>query len=144
MIDTALNWTNAVNQAKATNVLGAVGHLAVITSQEERAFVDTLVSSTKSYWIGSSNINPQREWRWTAGPELNAPVLPFWASMEPNETSTSCMAYRALLMYDSPCATLLSYIVEYQCKSWPVNDSLLMYLHSVFVDVRPDLMLAFL
>ena len=67
-VSTNLTWGAALTNAQSTLMNGVAGHLAVITSAGENAFVAGL-SSSGDRWIGGSDSAVEGEWRWVGGPD---------------------------------------------------------------------------
>ena len=62
-------WTQKLSWLEAEKVSKAVdGNLASILTEDENAFVSMLLTSG-NFWIGASNMNFDRQWRWTDGSE---------------------------------------------------------------------------
>ncbi|RVE70980.1 hypothetical protein OJAV_G00069900, partial [Oryzias javanicus] len=57
------------------------GDLAVIKSEEEMAFINTLYSSDQEAWIGLTDGGVEGQWKWVDGTPL---TLSFWAKGQPN------------------------------------------------------------
>lgn len=65
-----ITWTEAKDAAAGMTHLGAVGHLATVTSAEEWAFlVDTVNAAGARAWLGGSDAAAEGVWRWAVGPE---------------------------------------------------------------------------
>ncbi len=62
-----LNWNAALTNAQSTLINGVAGHLAVITSADENAFVASII--TGDSWLGGSDAAVEGEWRWGGGPD---------------------------------------------------------------------------
>ena len=65
---TNMTWNAALTNAQGTLINGVAGHLTVITSAAENAFVAGL-SSSGDRWIGASDSATEGEWRWVGGPD---------------------------------------------------------------------------
>ncbi|MEE1011295.1 MAG: leucine-rich repeat protein, partial [Acutalibacteraceae bacterium] len=76
-----VSWTEA---EKICEFLG--GHLAVVTSAEEKAVITKLVSentdsSKKGYWLGANDSNQDGTWEWITGELFD---YKYWDEYEPN------------------------------------------------------------
>lgn len=68
-----IDWASASAAADGRDLYGVQGYLATVTSEEENAFVASLIESNS--WIGASDANAEGTWRWRTGPEAGTQ---FW------------------------------------------------------------------
>ena len=86
------SWTNAEAAAQASVFLGANGHLATVTSQQENDFLIGLVSSPGAGFLGAWMGGKAPE-GWLTGPENgNAFTYTNWNPIEPNNSGYLYMA----------------------------------------------------
>ena len=70
-----LTWSQAKEAAEASTYGCVHGYLANITSLHQNTVVDSMVPN-ESAWFGGNDIASEGDWRWSGGPEANAP---FWS-----------------------------------------------------------------
>jgi Ca2+-binding RTX toxin-like protein len=74
-VNTAVNWTNAKNNAAAATVNGVAGHLAHVTTAAENSAIDTLAGAN-AVWLGGSDEGTEDTWLWIGGPMAG---IQFWS-----------------------------------------------------------------
>jgi hypothetical protein len=90
--NTLQSWQLSETDCETSVHDGVPAHLAVISSQDERAWLDA--QNTGGFWIGLSDHDVESTFRWVTG----AAVGPFlnWGSGEPNNdfNTEDCVEYR--------------------------------------------------
>ena len=66
-VETNYTWDQANTNAQASFINGVAGHLAVITSAAENAFVAGIISGDS--WLGGSDSAVEGNWLWVGGPD---------------------------------------------------------------------------
>jgi uncharacterized repeat protein (TIGR01451 family) len=61
-------WEEAKQHADQSTLFGLQGYLVTITSQQENELVHELAQQ-QEIWLGASQIEVRKEWRWVTGPE---------------------------------------------------------------------------
>ena len=74
----SLSWNDAELFAEING-----GHLVTITSSLEQKMIESMVGGSIFYWMGLSNNNVSREWKWVTGEGIS---YSNWADNEPNNT----------------------------------------------------------
>lgn len=84
-----IDWEVARDDAAAMEYLGCAGHLAVITSEEENAFLLSTFDPTVLHtaWLGGfqnppDTIDPAANWEWVTGEAWDVTL---WGAGEPND-----------------------------------------------------------
>lgn len=116
------SWTQANAAALASTYNGLSGHLAVITSAEENAIIDSLFDNGFA-WIGASDAGSEGNFTWRSGPEAGAALsYTNWAGGEPNNFGGSenyAMMVNGGYWNDVVNNYGLSYIVEFEADDVP-------------------------
>jgi uncharacterized repeat protein (TIGR02543 family) len=131
VVNESKSWTSAKSAAEAKTFNGLKGYLVTITSQVENDFIVQKVNSNS--WIGASDAQTEREWKWVTGPEsgtyffnqisqgggnaING-LYSNWSSGEPNQYLGANEDYGHIYASnkkwnDFPEYYAISYIVEY-------------------------------
>ncbi len=113
-------WSNAQAAATAMTLNGVSGHLATITSENERLFiVDNLTSGTA--WLGgfqgAGHSEPGGNWELVTG----EPFVDFWNPNEPNNSpnDSDCLELRGGGFNDLACSGMVAYLVEFDTAPEP-------------------------
>lgn len=129
-------WSSAKTAAEGLSAYGSAGYLATITSSAENNFVYARI--TGNGWIGATDIDVERTWRWVTGPEAGThffqqvgfsggnavdELYNAWYSGEPNDYNNGSPGEDCAHMYSSggqagtwndfPCSSSLGYVVEF-------------------------------
>lgn len=80
LFDTSMSWNEAEAYCES---LG--GHLATITSEEEQAEIEELltIGTRNSYWLGASDQNYDGNWQWITNEEFS---YHNWANQQPDRS----------------------------------------------------------
>jgi hypothetical protein len=128
-----INWPEARTAAQALFFAGYQGHLATITSADERQFVNTNVtgkSGLEAVWLGGFQDSkapdyrePDGGWRWVTGEPFQ---FTNWHAGEPNDSPHDSNALQLTVIWggewDDRLATearLPGYVVEYEPPAIP-------------------------
>jgi hypothetical protein len=122
-----ITWTNAEAAAQASSFMGAFGHLASITSNEENLWVHSNIVQTTSAWIGGYQAvaGDQGSWAWSTG---DAWVFTAWAAGQPDNFLGGVQHTLYYQPIDGPkwddapdhwSSIPSAYVVEYQISSIP-------------------------
>ncbi len=120
LITTPETWSDAEAAAEALVVAGAPGHLATITSEAERSFVATNLTTGQA-WLGGFQgpgaSEPAGDWELVTG----EPFVEFWRTNEPNNSpnDSDCLEFRGGEFNDRACGQAVAYIVEYEPDAPP-------------------------
>lgn len=92
----------AETAANATTLNGVNGHLAVISTSTELAYLDGIAAGS-SYWLGGGDAATENAWVWNYGPEAGVQFsqaatgvnnfASLWAGGQPNDGTTGNLAY---------------------------------------------------
>lgn len=129
-------WAEARDAAAALSAYGAAGYLATISSSTENNFVYQRI--TGNGWIGATDIESERTWKWVTGPEAGTHFFTqsgfsggsavnglynAWYAGEPNDYNNGSPGEDCAHMYSSggqagtwndfPCNSALGYVVEF-------------------------------
>lgn len=134
-----ITWDNARAAAEIASHLGAAGHLATITSQEERDFIIgafpevTVGTGLGGYLLGARQIDtsggPADGWGWVTG---EAFIYTNWATGEPNDFGGNSEDYLAthdfiganpLALWNDNAGFGSGYIIEFSGTSVPDGGS---------------------
>ena len=144
-----LDWHAALGTAPFVTYNGLAGHLASIESEEEQAFVESIVVET---WIAANDTKNLGNYGWAAGydkgQELNYTL---WDVSEPN-TGHHCVQLRSpnLKWATQNCAVALPWLVEFECpdgyelgphgcRSWWIASSSVQHDSLICSEMRPTL-----
>ncbi|MCD8533932.1 MAG: hypothetical protein LR011_03730 [Verrucomicrobia bacterium] len=64
----SLSWIEAKKLAETRYYLGYQGYLGTVTSAEEQSIMHSLLNGNPA-WLGASDAERDKEWRWVTGPE---------------------------------------------------------------------------
>ncbi len=95
---------------------GSPGHLVVITSEEEFAFLVAL--NFTNGFIGASDQAEEGVFRWITGPEIGSVVSKtFWNSAEPDNSAPGedCVEFKDKWS-DVDCEVARSWLIEFECQ----------------------------
>jgi hypothetical protein len=118
---TSLTWEEARLAAEGMTWMATPGHLATVTSQEERDFLAPKLPSY--YWLGGyqdpPSSLPAEGWRWVTGEPWS---YTDWKPGEPNDYAGSggveaCLDWRATGWNDALCTGSEYFVVEYDTDS---------------------------
>jgi len=120
----AMTFDQAKAYAESLTLQGVPGHLATITSVEERSFVTSLGAGSTA-WIGGfqadNSVEPAAGWTWITGEPWDYTA---WSSGEPNDFNGNedcAQMYTSGLWNDINCTDTYSYmIVEWDLPARPV------------------------
>lgn len=130
-------WDAAKTAAEGQTAYGADGYLATITSSAENTFVYNRI--TGNGWIGATDIDVEKTWEWSTGPEAGTVFFQqnvsggggsavnggynAWYAGEPNDYNNGNPGEDCAHMYSSggqagtwndfPCSSTLGYVVEF-------------------------------
>jgi hypothetical protein len=121
-----MTWPDAAAYAETLTFRGVRGHLAVVTTEEEHAF---LKSTFASGWLGASDMAEEGSFTWLYGAEAGTPVnlsRAFWYSDNPDNSPTGPTGEDCLVVYDrrindcycfndQTCSYSAFSIVEFEC-----------------------------
>lgn len=128
-----LNWPEARDAARALSFAGYRGHLATITSANERDFINAHVtgkSGLDAVWLGGYHDStapdyqePDRGWRWVTGEPFQ---YTNWHRGEPNDSPRNSNALQLAVIWGGEWddrlngeARLPGYVVEYEPPATP-------------------------
>ncbi|XP_073729805.1 CD209 antigen-like protein C [Misgurnus anguillicaudatus] len=83
--------------------------LIIINNKEEQDFIEK-ISGTTRFWIGLSDVDEERRWKWVDNSTLNTS---FWASKEPNgDRGENCAESASSEWNDQSCNSNRNWICE--------------------------------
>jgi hypothetical protein len=118
-------FAHASTATAGLSVNSSPGHLVVITSEEECAFLSAQ-SLTKGF-IGASDRAEEGVFRWITGPEIGSIVSQtFWNSAGPDNSATcgDCVEFKDKWS-DVDCEIARSWLIESECQ--PNNLKIITY-----------------
>lgn len=124
-VNIGVTWSIADAAAQATTLNGVSGHLAVITSQTENNFIQSLLDGGASTWLSGSDDGGGAVWSWTSGPEAAIQfsngstavnnMYENWLGGEPNATNTFTRLQQTDGTWTDRAGTdLFHYVIEWE------------------------------
>lgn len=131
-INSNVNYATALAAADDVALNGVYGHMVTITSNAERTFVLSVMSS--HIWLAASDADTEGKWVWTAGPETGQQfsqggtavngLYENWSGSEPN-TASYDYAYMNTngTWYDQAGTEGRRYVIEWEGSEVINNDT---------------------
>ena len=125
LVSSTAIWETARTAAEALTIDGVPGHLATITSEEERLFIVNNITDGLA-WLGGfqgvGDTEPDGGWQLVTG----EPFVDFWNTGEPNNSpnDSDCLELRAGGFNDRACDDSIAYLVEFDTPPDQDSDSI--------------------
>ncbi len=129
-VNTGTIWSAADTAANAAMLNGVSGHLAVITSAAENAYLESLLDAGQSSWLAGSGSGAGASWTWGSGAEAGMEfslgstasnnMYNAWLAGEPNDGSGAAVYARLREgtsdWTDRPDSDTYHYIIEWDAS----------------------------
>lgn len=133
-VATSTTWSAANTAAQAKTLNGVNGHLAVITSDAENTYLESLLNVGESAWLAGSGNGAGASWAWNAGAEAGMEfslgsvasnnMYNAWLAGEPNDGSGNTVYARLREgtgdWTDRPDSDTYHYLIEWEAGA--MND----------------------